>query len=251
MTRRPPPLRALALLAAAGLLAAACTGDDAAPAAPAVTGNRVVAYAPFVRADVTEADWPYFFHPEAALGPPAGSVFATVSLGYDRTAPASAGGSLTLGLGAADDPAARACAVDGAGEDLAVYENAFAVTDPATGLAGTANEVATVALAETADGPWHTYPHSVDLSLHPVLPERYRGFAGVTPTAQGGDRFDLAVLIAADGLPADFRACYVRLADGGTLFPDYGNDQSDLADSGADIDAVQALHASDAPGLSP
>jgi len=43
----------------------------------------------------------------------------------------------------------------------------------------------------------------------------------------------------------------VRLTDGGTLYPDYGNSQSDLYDSGADIDAVEALNSVDAPGLTP
>ena len=43
----------------------------------------------------------------------------------------------------------------------------------------------------------------------------------------------------------------MRLTDGGMLYPDYGNTQTDLYDSGADIDAVLALHAQDAPGPSP
>jgi hypothetical protein len=78
----------------------------------------------------------------------------------------------------------------------------------------------------------------------------------VTPTAQGGDRFDLTVLIAAHSLAPDFRACYVRLTDGGTLtapydLDDYGNHNSDLFSSGADIDAVVPLHSVAAPGLAP
>jgi hypothetical protein len=236
----------LALAVALGPGLAACGGSSA---GPAVTANRVLAYAPVNALGATEADWPYFFHPEAALGPPGGTL-DVVSLGYDPTQAGRPGGSLALGLGAAGDPAARACAVDRAGDDLAVYENAFATTDPVTGLAGTENEVATVELS--ADGAaWYAYPHGENPAYALVQTQRYSGFAGVTPSAQGGDRFDLGVLIAAAGLPADFRACYVRLTDGGTLWPDYGNTQTDLWDSGADIDAVQALHAVDAPGLVP
>jgi len=185
-----------------------------------------------------------------ALGA-AGGTLDVASLGFDPAVADAPGGTLTLGLGSAADPAARACVVDGAGDDLAVYENAFTTTDPASGLEGTENEVATLEVAEVAAGPWYGYPHALDATVHPVLPARYQGFAGVTPNSQGGDRFDLAVLLAAEGLAADFRACYVRLTDGGTRYPDYGNSQSDLYDSGADIDAVEALHSTDATGLAP
>jgi hypothetical protein len=71
-----------------------------------------------------------------------------------------------------------------------------------------------------------------------------------------GDGFDLGGVISANGLPATFSACYVRIVDGGTEVPDYDS-HGELAapatqdGSGADIDAVQALHATAAPGLSP
>jgi hypothetical protein len=197
--------------------------------------------------------WPYFFHPEWALGPPGGTL-DTASLGYDKAAGDAAGGSITLGLGTSGDPTARVCAVDGAGDDLAVFENAFPTVDPITMIAGTVSEVAILAVAEDAAGPWYEYPYSIDGGYELIQPQRYSGLAGVTPTAQGGDRFDLTVLIAAHSLAPDFRTCYVRLTDGGTLttpydLDDYGNTQTDLHSSGADIDAVAPLHFVEAPGL--
>jgi hypothetical protein len=221
------------------------------PAAAAVYANRVIAHAEINSTGATAAQWPYFFNPGAVLGPPGGTldVFSlgyTVTAGYDPvqgydpTGTAAPGGSVTVGLGDPADPAVRACAVDGAGADLAVYENPFRTQDSA-GNAGTNNEVATVEVS--ADGQtWYPFPHGEDAARPLIDPARYRNFAGVTPLADGGDRFDLADVIAANGLPADFRACYVRLTDGGTRWADYGNTQSDLYRSGADIDAVQALH---------
>jgi len=238
------PALAVALLLA--LLLAGCGGD---PATPGIMGNRVIGYAPVVASGVTAAQWPWFFDDALALGPPGGTL-DVVSLGYDPTQASALGGSLTLGLGTAGDATARACAVDGPGDDLAVYENAFVTTNPATSLAGTYTEVATVEVSAD-NNTWYLFPPTDDTAMDPVGPARYANLAGVTPTDQGGDRFDLAALIAAHGLPADFRACYVRLTDGGTLYPDYGNSQSDLYDSGADIDAVEALNSVDAPGLTP
>ena len=107
-----------------------------------------------------------------------------------------------------------------------------------------------LALVEVSDDgtTWHEYPHSIGSG--PLIdPDKYAGFAGVTPRSKGGDRFDLAEVIAAYTLSSDYRACYLRLTDGGTLYPDYGNTQSDLWASGADIDAVQVLHSAAATGL--
>ena len=95
---------------------------------------------------------------------------------------------------------------------------------------------------------WYLFPPAEDTARSLLDPARYTNLAGVTPTAEGGDRFDLATI---PGLPAGFQACYVRLTDGGTRWADYGNTQSDLVLSGADIDAVQALHAAAASGLTP
>ncbi|MCH7663620.1 MAG: hypothetical protein IH859_07100 [Chloroflexi bacterium] len=143
--------------------------------------------------------------------------------------------------------------MDGAGADLAVYENPFVTSFTAsdgTIFTGTNNEVATVAVSEDGTA-WYEFPPSIDFARNLVERTRYRNFAGVTPTVEGGDRFDLAEIIAAAGLSTGFRACYVRISDGGTRWPDYGNTQTDLHRSGADIDAVGALHSVAAPGLTP
>lgn len=241
-------MRALArLLMAAVLVAPAACGSDS--GGTPVYADRVVAYAPVIAAGVDEADWPYFFAPALALGAP-GGLFDVASLGYDPDATDAPGGSITLGLGEAEGGGSPACAVDGDGDDLAVYENPFVTVDPATDVTGTNSEVAT--LEVSADGvDWYAFPATLDDGLPLVAPARYGNLAGVTPTAEGGDRFDLAGVIAANGLPPDFSACYLRLTDGGTRYPDFGNTQTDLTTSGADIDAVQALHAAAAPGLEP
>lgn len=241
-------MKALArVLTAAALWGLAACGADSGGAP--VYGDRVVAYGPVIAQGVSEADWPYFFAPALALGAP-GGLFDVVSLGYDPGAADARGGSITLGLGDAVDGGDPACAVDGDGDDLAVYENPFVTVDPATGVSGTNNEAATLAVSADAL-TWYAFTPSLNEGLPLVARARYGNLAGVTPTADGGDRFDLAEVIAANGLPAEFRACYLRLTDGGTRIPDYGNTQTDLTASGADIDAVQALHASAAPGLEP
>jgi hypothetical protein len=237
-----------ALLLGAAL--AACGGSGGGPAGDAgVWANRVIDYAPVNVKGAQPGDWPYFFAPNAALGP-VGGTLDVASLGYDPAATKSTGGSITLGLGAAGDAASRMCAVDGAGADLAVYENAFPTTDIKQG-AGVDVEVAVVEVSQDAK-TWYAFPHAV-LVNNSVHPSDYSGFAGVTPTAQGGDRFDLADVIDANkgALDGSFTACYVRLTDGGMLYPDYGNTQTDLFASGADIDAVQALNYAAAPGLAP
>jgi hypothetical protein len=130
-----------------------------------------------------------------------------------------------------------------------VYENAFRTADP-QGNGGTNSELVLVAVSADLVS-WHAFPVTIDASRPLVDPARYSGFAGTLPTGEGGNRFDLATLIPADGLPAGYQACYVRLTDAGTVYADYGNTQSDLWASGADIDAVEALHSVAAPGLVP
>jgi hypothetical protein len=193
------------------------------------------------------ADWRYFFQPQVVLGPPGGTddVF---SLGYDPAAASpTLGGFVIVGLG---DGSGHRCAVDGPGADLAVYENPFRTTD-ANGNSGTDNEVATVEVSRDAV-TWYLFtPTDNATALLAVETSLYTNLAGVTPTDDGGDRFDLADPAIAPPLPPGFQACYVRLTDGGTLWPDYGNTQTDTWASGADIDAVQALHSVAAPGQTP
>ena len=239
----------------AGLLLAACNGDDPAAGQPLsaaqqeIFANRWIAYDPVIGSGTTEPDWPFFYAPEVTFGAP-GGVFGVASLGYDPASADSQGGTITLGLGEAGSGGTPHCAVNGTGADLAIYENPFITTDPQTRIRGTNNEVATVAVSEDGTA-WYEFPPSIDSARNLIEQARYRNFAGVTPTAEGGDRFDLAEIIAAAGLSTDFRACYVRISDGGTRWPDYGNTQTDLHRSGADIDAVGALHSVAAPGLAP
>ena len=202
--------------------------------------------------NVTGADsgrWPYFFQPEAALGEP-GGILDVVSLGYDPAAGGAFGGSITLGLGDAADASDRACAVDRDGPDLAVFENPFETLDGETSLTGTNNEVAIVEVSSD-NAVWYLIPWSIDTGRELVERERYTNLGGVTPTSEGGDLFDLADVIAEYGLAADYKACYIRVTDGGLAIPDYGNTQTDLYRSGADIDAVGAFHFIAAPGLLP
>ena len=205
-----------------------------------IWANRVVAYHPVRPTGVTEADWPYFFHPENALGPP-GDAFGVVSLGYNPSLSDTLGGSLTLGLGVADDPARTHCIEDGAGEDFVVYENPFYSNDPNSGLTVSNVEAALVSVSE--DGvTFFTFPVSIDDTFPLGDARRTRGFAGKTPVGDGGDRFDLADLIQVHALAGGYRACFVRLTDGGTRYQDYGNTQTDAWSSGADINAVEVIH---------
>jgi hypothetical protein len=216
-------------------------------AAVSVYASRVLSYAPVIGAGTTAADWPYFFQPKAILGAP-GTFTSVVSLGYDPAGRAIQGGAIAVGLAQDGDATRTACIVDGAGADFTVIENVFATTD-ATDVAGTYNEVATVEVS--ADGSaWYAFPASIDAAKPAVDPTRYTGLAGVLVD---GDAFDLADVIAAypGTLDATFRACYIRLRDGGTRYPDYGNTQSDLYLSGADLNAVRAEHFELFPGLSP
>lgn len=220
-------------------------GSDGGSAPSGVTqgvfADRVIQYAPVNSQNATAQQWPYFFQPEATLGAP-GGVMDVASLGYDPSQASALGGEVVLGLGDADG---HRCATDGAGDDLVVYENPFRIQ--VDGDSGTNTEVALVEVSQD-NSTWFTFPAQQNPALSLYDPARYTGYAGVIPVGEGGDRFDLADIL---GLPGGFQACYVRLTDGGTLHGDYGNTQSDLYRSGADIDAVEALHSVAAPGLSP
>lgn len=207
-----------------------------------VYADRVVAYNPVIDPAATEEFWPYFYDETLALGAPGGTL-DTVSLGYDPVPADTLGGTLVLGFG---DDAGHRCIVDDVGDDLVVFENPFSVLNHGAPI-GVYSELAVVEVSAD-NATWYDFPHAIDSAFPLVDPARYSGFAGVVLRSKGGDRFDLADVIAAHSLPADFQACYIRLTDGGTLYPDYGNTQSDLYASGADIDAVQALHSVAMPG---
>jgi hypothetical protein len=234
-----------ALLAGLCLSAAACGGGGGSvsnsPSAAPVYADRVVRDGHLNPLGATQTDWPFFFQPQVMLGPP-GGIMDVFSLGYDPSAknPPRLGGSVVLGFG---DATGRRCVVDGPGPDLTVYENPFRTVDSA-GNAGTNNEVATVEISADLT-TWYLFPPGDDTSLPAILTRRYSKLAGVTPTDEGGDSFDLAQTLPA--VPAGFQACYVRITDGGTVWPDYGNTQTDVWASGTDIDSVQALHHVAAP----
>ncbi len=149
--------------------------------------------------------------PEVALGPPeiadAGGSLDVVSLGC--------GGSITLAF---DPPGI----VDGPGPDMAVYENAFATGDT------TFAEPARVLVSD--DGArWRAFECTLsgDGSWPPL------GCAGVTPSSEGGDPFDLADV----GLD---HARYVRLVDVSVAY--YGDDTWCTGGAGGfDLDAIEAV----------
>ena len=210
-----------------------------------IFANRVVDFSPVIPLNTTPADWPFFFQPDAALGEP-GDTFDVVSLGYDTGAKV---GILTVGMGAGSGTTNAKCIVDGPGTDFVVFENAFRIGD---GSLGTFNEVATVEVSD--DGlRWFPFPWQIDENIIDLSdPARYTGFAGVLPVNEGGDPFDLSQVIEDNPgvLDANFRACFIRIRDGGMALADYGNTQSDLYNSGADINAIQAIHFETVTGLS-
>lgn len=211
--------------------------------------DRVIDYSTMNPYGATVGDWAFFFQEDTLIGAP-GCVFDVASLGYDPGGVNALGGSTTLGLGTGGATSTPVCIIDGVGDDFAVFENPFVHTDPGSGTVGTNNEVVLVEVSEDNIN-WYDFPPDVDPEFALVEREHYINLAGVTPTAEGGDRFDLADAIAAHGLLANFRACYLRLSDGGTQWDDYGNTQSDLFASGADIDAVQALNYETDSSLTP
>jgi hypothetical protein len=219
--------------------------------------DRVVDYQPINSAGATISTWPYFFQPNTLKGPPCGinssGLFDGISLGYNDPIadPNTQGGFVVVGLG---DASGHRCAVDDgtAAADLAVYGNQFYLDGTHT---TTYNKIATVEVTDTyPGGTWYPFPPSFNpLSCNISFPSNtdpscYINFAGVQPTlstggALLGDRFDLST--------SPVNACYVRLTDGGSKYPDYGDTQSDLFRAGAAIDAIQALNSVAAPGLTP
>ena len=231
----------------------ACGGDGGAPPAGSqatgVFANRVIDYSPIIPPGVTESTWPFFFEPADIIGAP-GDFTSVVSLGYDPMATNAQGGSITVGLGDPSDMGEHSCIVDGPGSDFAVFENPFRTGDIGDGTPGTFNEIATVEVSDDGER-WFRFPPGEDALKELIDPARYTNFAGVIPLGEGGDQFDLAEVILANpgAIDATFRACFVRISDGGTRYQDYGNTQSDLTSSGSDLNAVEAFNFETVKGL--
>ncbi len=158
-----------------------------------------------------EADFGHDALPAIVLGPPvvneAGGSLDVVSLGC--------GGSITLAF---DPPGI----IDGPGADLVVYENAFPTGET------TFAEPARVLVSSDGED-WR--PFDCALSADAAWPPH--GCAGVTPSSDGGDRFDLAD-VSLD------HARYVRLVDVSLAF--YGHDMWCTGGAGGfDLDAVGAV----------
>ena len=218
-----------------------------------MVANRAVCYAPKLPSGETVGAG--FYDAALALGLPGGST-DVASLGDDGTAE---GGALTLGFGVPGDASQRVCIVDDgtAAADFVVFENPFAFAD--TNGAANFTEAAYVEVSEDGSTFYRfaaTAPPASASNIAALVgdPANYSGVAGINTLADGGDVFDLGALIAQEaGLAAGFRACYVRLVDGGTALPDYDayGQYGTHSPSGADIDAVEALHYAAAAGLTP
>ncbi len=168
--------------------------------------------------------------PGAVLGSSSGTGTGAQSLDVVSL---GSGGSITVGF------SSDVCAVDLAGDDLAVLENAFYIAGEEDNRFVEAGRVEV-----SQDGSvFFEFSTSVDDTRLLGDPERYTGFAGVEPVHSGdlpgtvgGDRFDLADV----GL-AWIR--YVRITDvngdpedpGDILSAGYGM-------NGFDLDAVGAIH---------
>jgi hypothetical protein len=214
-----------------------------------IFANQVIDYAPELPAGATLGQGRYI--PDSVLGQGEGALH-TVSLGDDGVGP---GGSITVTFGA-DMGGTAYCIVDGADDDFIVHENVFGFTD-GYGLQNF-TEAAYVEVSED-NVNWyrfansHPAPGAPNLDQVVGVPDSYSGLAGIRV---GGDAFDLLALqttgILLGGAPAispTFRACYARIVDGGADIPDYSSDgqYQDDDPSGADIDAIEVLHAAVAP----
>lgn len=152
--------------------------------------------------------------------------------------------------------------VDGPGDDLAVFENAFGYGDGLTFMDPAVVEV-------SADGEaWIAFPHDYlaeDERAYSPRSEDWVGFAGVTPVflhaeddpvdpfgdEAGGDRFDLAALpesAEAERIRRD-GARFVRISSAAThVNPDTGEPfVQDPVGNGPDIDGVAARLLVEAP----
>ncbi len=155
-----------------------------------------------------------------------------------------------------------AALVDGPGDDLAVFENAFEYGENGTFIDAAIVEV-------SADGiEWVAFPDDYvaeDEREYSALREDWVGFAGVTPVflhaeanaidpfddAAGGDRFDLASLPEGDASACVLRegARFVRIvAAASRVNPDTGEPfLVDPGSNGPDVDGIAARYLAELP----
>ena len=162
-----------------------------------------------------------FGSPEG-LAPLEGSV-DVVSLGH--------GGSIVVSF---EDNVA----VDGPGDDLVIFENAFFV-----GSEGGSVFVEYGIVQLSPDGrTWYEFPYDAQTGdgLAGRVPVYANSQNGLDPFAEssGGDRFDLAAI----GLPYARR---IRIVDAGDAIEDIGNITPPGAKGGFDLDAAGAIHSAD------
>jgi hypothetical protein len=209
---RPSAATGLALVATLVATASALAGDP--------WLERVRAFEPGSQAGYGAAELPRIVRraPEG-LGLNAGST-DVVSLGND--------GRIVVSF---DDNAV----VDGEGDDLVIYENAF--------LSGTLVFAELAFVEVSADGKtWVEFPYDAEsreglAGQEPVLANSQNGLDPLDP-ASGGDRFDLADV----GL--DF-VRFVRITDAGARIDDPGNHSFAGTKGGFDLDAAAAIHSTD------
>ena len=215
---------ALLTIGASALLACSAVRAWADPSDPWLDGVKVFApgsYGGFGSAQL----------PGIVLGPPWGGGMIqqsvdVVSLGN--------GGSITVVF--RDN-----VVVDGPGDDLVIYENAFHAGSETGPIFA---EYGTVELSP--DGKtWTQVPYDPETGdglagAEPVLSTPENGIDALAAEG-GGDRFD----IGAVGL-AFVR--FVRISDGGDQIPDPGNLVPPANKGGFDLDAMGAVHSS-APGV--
>jgi len=193
----------------------------AATVAPAAASDpwidRVRSFEPGTSAGFGAANLPWIvLGPPEGLGPNQGSLHV-VSLGN--------GGRITVSF---DDNAV----VDGPGDDLVIYENAF-VTGNSVFIEYAFVEVSTDG-KEWVEFPWDPLTGEGLAGRTPVLANSANAYDPFDPRS-GGDRFDLADV----GL--EF-ARFVRITDAGSIVDDIGNHTFAGNRGGFDLDAVGAIH---------
>jgi len=125
--------------------------------------------------------------------------------------------------------------VDGEGDDLVIYENAF--------LSGTLVFAELAFVEVSADGKtWFAFPYDAETGeglagQEPVISSAENGLDPLDPES-GGDRFDLADI----GL--EF-VRFVRITDAGAAIDDPGNHSFAGTKGGFDLDAAAAIHSTD------